>query len=108
MAAFPTDRYSAQKIAHQRQARERLSTARAVESSIAELGEMMGRMASLVAADQATIDSIEGDALHAHDAMEAARAELYKYYAMVSEDRGLIVKSLAVVAAIIVLFMVFK
>ncbi len=69
---------------------------------------MMGRMAGLVAAQEETLDSIADDVGSAQSTVEAAQAELYKYYSMVSEDRGLIIKSLGVVAAIIVLFMVFK
>ena len=106
--SFPQDRYSAQRIAAQRQAKARLSDAQAVESTIVELGEMMGRMAGLVAGQEETLDSIADDVGAAQSTVEAAQAELYKYYSMVSEDRGLIVKSLGVVAAIIVLFMVFK
>jgi hypothetical protein len=44
----------------------------------------------------------------AQSTVEAAQAELYKYYSMMSEDRGLIIKSLLVVAAIILLLMVFN
>ena len=107
-ASFPQDRYSAQRIAAQRQAKARLSDAQAVESTIVELGEMMGRMAGLVAAQEETLDTIADDVGTAQSTVVAAQAELYKYYSMVSEDRGLIIKSLGVVAAIIVLFMVFK
>eukprot|EP00816_Leptocylindrus_hargravesii_P005780 CAMPEP_0196806964 /NCGR_PEP_ID=MMETSP1362-20130617/6902_1 /TAXON_ID=163516 /ORGANISM="Leptocylindrus danicus, Strain CCMP1856" /LENGTH=466 /DNA_ID=CAMNT_0042180671 /DNA_START=1 /DNA_END=1398 /DNA_ORIENTATION=+ len=86
-----------------RDTKARLDNARQVESAIAELGQMFGKMANLVASQQEVVDKIEDDIEAAAVQVNAGADEIQKVYTMVQGNRGLIIK----VFALLIFFILF-
>ncbi len=79
-----------------------------VEGTIIELGQMFTKMAELVSEQGEVVDRIDADMTTALSNVEAGMVELQKFYSSIKRHRGFILKILAVMALIVVLFTAFK
>jgi len=90
-----------------RDTKARLDNARQVESAIAELGQMFGKMANLVASQQEVVDKIEDDIEAAAVQVNSGADEIQKVFTMVQGNRGLIIKVFALLIFFILFFKLY-
>ena len=99
-----------QQVQQRRNARDtknRLDNARQVESAIAELGQMFGRMASLVSQQQEIVDKIEDDVEASMVQVQAGSDEIQKVFEIVQSNRGLILKIFGLLIFFIIFFKIY-
>lgn len=75
-----------------------------IESTIAELGQIFGQLAHMVAQQGETVQRIDTDTSDIANNVAGAQSELLKYYASVSSNRALMLKIFGV---IIIFFLIF-
>ena len=85
-------------------AQSRLTDARKLERSLRELGELFGKMASLVSSQGEDVTRIDEDIERGYAEVEAAHTEIQYYYNLVSSNRGLMIKLFLVLCIFIVIF----
>jgi syntaxin 5 len=100
--------YSSQTLSVMHDSRARAADARAVETSIVELGAMFTRMAALVGEQGDVLARIEADVEEAGGNVEAGQAELSKYYASVKRNRGFILRMFAALVFVILVVRAFR
>ncbi len=100
--------YSSQTLSVMHDARARAADARAVETSIVELGAMFTRMAALVGEQGDVLARIEADVEEAGGNVDAGQAELSKYYTSVKANRGFILRLFAALVFVILVVRVVR
>jgi len=80
---------------------QRSSAVDAIESTIQELGQMFSQLSNMIAEQRDTVQRIDANTTDITMSVSGAHKELLKYFARVSSNRGLMLKSFAI---IIVLF----
>ena len=83
---------------------QRDQTIESIESTIAELGQVYSRFASVLAEQREMVQRIDDNIGDVQMNVEGAHGQLLKYYQGISSNRGLIVKSLGVVVVFFTLF----
>ena len=99
-----------QQVQQRRNARNtkhRLDNARQVESAIVELGQMFGKMASLVSQQQELVDKIEDDVESSMVQVQAGAEEIQKVFEIVQSNRGLIFKIFGLLIFFILFFKIY-
>ena len=90
-----------------RDTKSRMQNARKVESAVAELGSMFGKMASLVRAQGETLTRIEDDTEMSLLEVRAGNDEINKTREITKGNRGLIVKTFAILIGLVTFFKLF-
>lgn len=101
--------YMQQQVQIRRQEREtqqRLNVAQEAEASLASLSTLFGKMSTLIVQQGETLEKLEDDVESAQVDITAGQAEIQTLYSMKKGNRGLIIKTFAVII-FIVIFMRF-
>merc|ERR1712008_596089 len=96
------DQYQIQQRQQQRQTQQRLDEARQAETALGELGQLFGKMSSLLVQQGETLEKIEDDVEAAHADVAAGREEIGKLYMIKKGNRPLIIKIF-----VILIFLIF-
>lgn len=89
-----------------RQTQQRLEDAREAETMLGELGQMFGKMSTLISQQGETLEKIEDDVEAAYVDVAAGQEELTKLYSLKKGNRPLIIKTFLVLNFLII-FMKF-
>lgn len=87
-------------------AQARDQTIESIESTIAELGQVYSRFASVLAEQREMVQRIDENVGNVQDNVEGAHGQLLKYYQGISSNRGLMLKSIGVVVVFFTMFVV--
>jgi len=90
----------------QQNSQHRMEEAHAVERTIAELGTMMSKMATMVVQQGEIVQRIDDDLELAHGGIQAGHLELTRFYSIVKGNRSLIIKIFVTLMIFIFLFVV--
>eukprot|EP01035_Chromulina_nebulosa_P022252 gene22252-28823_t len=85
----------------------RLSNAKKIENSIAQMGALFTQMASLVMEQSETISRIEDDVEIGYEQTKQANDSMQKFYEISKGNRGMILKIFALLIFFIFLFLVW-
>ncbi len=85
-----------------RQTQQRLDEARQAETMLGELGQMFGKMATLISQQGETLEKIEDDVECALVDVTAGQEELTKLYSIKKGNRPLIIKTFAILIFLII------
>ncbi len=96
-----------QQRRNERDTKSRLENANQVEAAISELGQMFGKMASLVSQQQEIVEKIEDDVESSLIQVEAGTEEIQKVFNIVQGNRGLILKIFALLIFFILFFRLY-
>ena len=105
-----TARMMQDQVQQRRNARDtmsRMDNARQVESAIAELGQMFGKMATLVSQQQEIVDKIDDDVEMSMMKVDAGTQEIQKVFDIVQSNRGLIFKIFGLLIFFILFFKMY-
>jgi len=96
-----------QQRRNERDTKSRLENANQVEAAIAELGQMFGKMASLVSQQQEIVEKIEDDVESSLIQVDAGTEEIQKVFNIVQGNRTLILKIFALLTFFILFFRLY-
>jgi syntaxin 5 len=85
---------------------QRDQTIESIESTIAELGQVYTRFASVLAEQRAMVERIDDNTQQVEMNVMGAHQQLLKYYENISSNRGLMIKSFGVLLVFFLLFVV--
>jgi hypothetical protein len=92
---------------HQRETQKRLEEARQAETMLGELGQMFGKMSTLISQQGETLEKIEDDIECALVDVQAGQEELTKLYGIKKGNRPLIIKTFAILNFLIIFMRVY-
>jgi hypothetical protein len=87
---------------HKRETQQRLNEARQAETMLGELGQMFGKMSTLISQQGETLEKIEDDVECALGDVTAGQEELTKLYGIKKGNRPLIIKTFAILNFLII------
>lgn len=91
-----------------RQTQQRLDEARQAESMLGELGQLFGKMSTLIVQQGEVLEKIEDDVEIAHTDIVAAQDELSKTYSLKKGNRPLIIRTFAILIFLIIFMRAYK
>jgi hypothetical protein len=100
--------YQIQERQQRRQTQQRLDEARQAESMLGELGQLFGKMSSLIVQQGETLEKIEDDVEAAHADVIAGQEELTKLYHIKKGNRPLIIKTFGILIFLVVFMRQYK
>lgn len=83
---------------------QRASAIESIESTIQELGQIFGQLATMVAQQGETVQRIDADTTDISNNVTGAQRELLQYYASVSGNRALMLKIFGILICFFLLF----
>lgn len=87
---------------------QRSSAVDAIESTINELGNMFSQLSHMIAEQRDTVQRIDMNTEDISLNVEGAHRELLKFYSRVSSNRGLMLKSFAIIICMFLVWMVIN
>eukprot|EP00980_Cylindrotheca_fusiformis_P026085 scaffold15311_cov136-Cylindrotheca_fusiformis.AAC.7 len=100
--------YQIQQRQQQRQTQQRLDEAQQAETMLGELGQLFGKMSSLIVQQGETLEKLEDDVEAAHADVVAGQEELTKLYHLKKGNRPLIIKTFLILNFLIIFMRGYK
>ena len=100
--------FQIQQRQQQRETQQRLDEAQQAESMLGELGQLFGKMSSLIVQQGETLEKIEDDVEAAHADIMAGQEEITKLYHIKKGNRPLIIKTFAILIFLIIFMRAYK
>ena len=97
-----------QQRQRQRQTQTRLDEARQAETMLGELGQLFGKMSTLISTQGEVLEKIEDDVEAAHADVIAGQEELTTLYQLKKGNRPLIIKTFAILNFLIIFMRAYK
>lgn len=97
-----------QQRQQQRQTQQRLDEARQAETMLGELGQVFGKMSTLISQQGEILEKIEDDVEAAHTDVIAGQEELTNLYSLKKGNRPLIIKVFLILNFLIVFMKAYK
>ncbi|KAL3935471.1 MAG: hypothetical protein SGBAC_009014 [Bacillariaceae sp.] len=100
--------YQIQQRQQQRQTQQRVDEAQQAETALGELGQLFGKMSSLIVSQGETLEKIEDDVEAAHADVMAGQEEIAKLYSIKKGNRPLIIKTFSILIFLIIFMKGYK
>jgi hypothetical protein len=100
--------YQIQQRQQQRQTQQRMDEAQHAETMLGELGQLFGKMSSLIVQQGETLEKIEDDVEAAHADVMAGQEEITKLYHIKKGNRPLIIKTFGILIFLIIFMRGYK
>jgi syntaxin 5 len=97
-----------QQRKQQRETQQRLNEAQQAETMLGELGQLFGKMSSLISQQGEVLEKIEDDVEAAHLDIIAGQEELTNLYSLKKGNRPLIIKTFLILNFLIVFMKAYK
>jgi hypothetical protein len=97
-----------QQRKQQRETQQRLNEAQQAETTLGELGQLFGKMSSLISAQGEVLEKIEDDVEAAHADIMAGQEELTNLYSLKKGNRPLIIKTFLILNFLIIFMKAYR